>query len=235
MTLPHGRHWRCWSRLIDDYVHSQQEEVAARSFAADALVELAWYDRAAAHLEAAYGSGRAGYYVHYQRAVLALLQEDGPAYRRACRAAMAAVPAGGAEPEPNGWAFTAYLCSLAPGGLDDYEPAVQLARRALAQHPGSGHCRFVLGVALFRAGQYDEARTNLAACLETNEDPQASHAFSPWVLAMAEQRLGHPDPAQRWHARGCAVAKTAPYYNWRYQTIARALWAESRRAVHGAD
>jgi len=215
--------------LFERYVADQGRSPLAASFAADALVDLKQPGLARAHLEAADVTGLRGWYVHYQRAMLAIERGDQSDYRRICQAALANVAGEQEEREPKSWIFSAYVCMFIPDGLDDYSPAIDLARRALAKAPGSAQCRAVLGGILYRAGQFDEARQRFEAGLETHVDEVGNRLWSHFFLAMISHRRGQLEEAKRWNQQGTAILRTAPYNNWRFQIIMNKFRAEAEQ------
>jgi tetratricopeptide (TPR) repeat protein len=98
-------------------------------------------------------------------------------------------------------AYLAHTCVLAPDALPDRARVIQLAEQRLALSSAtsfhvewSGH---ILGLAYYRAGQYEKA----VACLDEDlkRQPTWEYAVTNWlVLAMAHQRLNHAAEAKRW-------------------------------------
>ena len=88
-------------------------------------------------------------------------------------------------------------------GRGSAEEALRLARKAVAMEPNSPYCRNTLGVALYRAGHFEEAATILKANVSLNSSPGYDWIF----LAMCQHRLGRTDQARtslenalRWRA-----------------------------------
>jgi eukaryotic-like serine/threonine-protein kinase len=86
-------------------------------------------------------------------------------------------------------------CILAPGPDADLASVVDLAQNALADHPGSWYWLYLLGMAQYRAGQYELAVHRLRASLLGYPDG-ATRAMSYPVLAMAHHRLGQTAEAR---------------------------------------
>lgn len=92
--------------------------------------------------------------------------------------------------------FAWMLASCAKPEYWDGTRAVELAHRALAAQPDSPMYLNTLGVAQYRAGQWEEA---VATLLRSEEiEPQARVGFNGFFLAMAYQRLGEIDKAAGW-------------------------------------
>jgi len=87
-------------------------------------------------------------------------------------------------------------CILAPGPDADLAPLVELAESMLAPDPGSWFCLYLLGMAQYRAGQYEPAVRRLRESLLGQPD-QAVRAISYPVLAMAHHRLGQTAQARQ--------------------------------------
>ncbi len=90
--------------------------------------------------------------------------------------------------------------ALAPGALDDYEPAIVLARRAWESDLESLQLLTTLGAILYRAGRTQEAITQLTQSdgqmAEPNEKSNVSPAYAWYFLAMAHHQAGHPDESR---------------------------------------
>ncbi|HVA46391.1 MAG TPA: protein kinase [Pirellulales bacterium] len=85
---------------------------------------------------------------------------------------------------------------LWPGPEGDPTEVVRLAETLLADSPGSRHCLFLLGVAHYRAGQFEQAVGRLRESLDAKPDFAVREIAYP-VLAMAHYRLGQSDDARQ--------------------------------------
>ncbi len=83
----------------------------------------------------------------------------------------------------------------------DPERAVELARKAVTLAPKVGATWKTLGVALYRAGDWKAAVAALGKSLELSK---GGDAVDRLFLAMAHQKLGHPDEARKWYRRAVA-------------------------------
>jgi uncharacterized protein HemY len=93
--------------------------------------------------------------------------------------------------------MVARLCALAPDTVPDATRLVQIAERAVRAEPLPHHLH-TLGLAHYRAGQFDEAIRQLHKSVAGRWSANAANWL---VLAMAHRRLGHADEAQKWFDR----------------------------------
>ncbi len=100
-------------------------------------------------------------------------------------------------PQPGAEDLNTAAWRLATGSLELRDPAraVLLAKKAVEQAPASQLYLNTLGVALYRAGQFDEAVTTLQKSLQAGKGQ--FDAFDLLFLAMAHHRLGHRAEAKR--------------------------------------
>jgi tetratricopeptide (TPR) repeat protein len=79
---------------------------------------------------------------------------------------------------------------------------VVLAKKCLERNPQSAMAWNALGVAQYRAGNWNAA----IAALEKSEalEPDKHTAFSAFFLAMSHWQLGHPDVARAWNDKAVA-------------------------------
>jgi WD40 repeat protein len=132
-------------------------------------------------------------WLEYARVLLA--QGDADAYRRLCARLLARPLAQRRESweEP-----TARICVLGAGGAADVTDLVRLAQQVLAKAPGNEFALLTLGLAHYRAGQWDRA----LARLEESAAAAPENAWRTWpVLALVHHRLGHTAEARRWLER----------------------------------
>jgi serine/threonine protein kinase/Flp pilus assembly protein TadD len=124
-------------------------------------------------------------------APLLLLADDTDTFRRHCERLLEKL---GNTIYPRTAYLVARICSLAPGAAPDPARVVQIAERAVRTEPVAHHLH-ALGLAHYRAGQFDEAIKQL----QRSAEGKWNGRVASWlVLAMAHQRLGHADEARRW-------------------------------------
>ena len=100
----------------------------------------------------------------------------------------------GQSQKPHEIAFLAHVCVLAPNGLVESGRIVQLAEQRIALTAGiQGHklwSTHILGLALYRAGEYEKAVATLEAG-QKEPDLTSEVKMSNWLtLAMTRHRLG---------------------------------------------
>jgi tetratricopeptide (TPR) repeat protein len=146
-------------------------------------------------------------------------------------------------------AALAHTCALGPDAFPDAGLVLKLAEQRLAVSPPSGHdawSEHVLGLAYYRAGQYDQAAACLGQALQ--HEPDWEHKVLNWlVLALAEQRLGHDAAARQWldmaeqwikqKAPGAGQKRSAfaiPGWHWRDALMVQ-LFRREAEALLSAD
>jgi tetratricopeptide (TPR) repeat protein len=119
-------------------------------------------------------------------------------------------------------------CMLAPGPDADLAQLVELAQHALEDTPGSWYGLYQLGVAQYRAGQYEPAVRRLRESLRGYPD-WAARALSYPVLAMAHHRLGQTAEARQ--ALDAAAKAIDRWTQERYQAQDWRAWVHHFGAV----
>jgi tetratricopeptide (TPR) repeat protein len=82
--------------------------------------------------------------------------------------------------------------------LREPHDAVDFARRALDLVPNDGNTWNTLGVAYYRVGDWEEARSALYRSMELRNE---GDGFDWFFLAMIHAKLGHKERAQEWYDR----------------------------------
>jgi WD40 repeat protein/serine/threonine protein kinase len=135
-------------------------------------------------------------WIYHARALL--LRGDAEGYRRLC----ARLAAPGGEPAlPEALPHILWACVLGPEAVADPAPLVCLAAISRNQEPQEAGRLFVLGLAHYRAGEWEPARQRLQEAADA--DPRRAWLCWP-ALALAEHRLGHTAEARRWLDRAAA-------------------------------
>jgi WD40 repeat protein/serine/threonine protein kinase len=132
-------------------------------------------------------------WVDYARALV--LKGDQEGYRRLCVRFVGSAEAGRHDYMKPGMAWA---CVLAPGAVDDPAATIRLGEAGRAYDPTEPGPLLALGLAHFRAGEWERTLTRLQELCDTH--PESASLAWP-VLAMAHQRLGHAEEARRWLER----------------------------------
>jgi tetratricopeptide (TPR) repeat protein len=191
-----------WDDAITDFTRALElapdKPVLYRHRATSFLEQQQWA-LAADDLAPAIEMRKADWQAHYQLALTRLGAGDVNAYREACRGMLVAF---GESQDPLTANFVAWTCGLAPEALEDFEPALKLARLAAEAQSGSLQNQNTLGTLLMRAGEIDEAIQVLTEVAEHLDKPDASPNTSPaytwYAIALAYQQSGSDEQAQEY-------------------------------------
>ncbi len=128
-----------------------------------------------------------------------LQRGDREGYQKACATAVAGMA--GISPEfavaasPEALQDVIWLPCLAPNAVSDLAVPLRLAQMASGARPNDPGLLTVLGAALYRAGQHDQAAASLRKAAA--QHGKGGSTQNLLFLAMAEQRLGHADKARQ--------------------------------------
>jgi WD40 repeat protein/Tfp pilus assembly protein PilF len=183
-----------WAEASDDY--SQALELSDQGAAAwrlrgQARAELGQWDKAVVDLTQAVERAPTGRRERSYLAVAHLGRGDLPAYRLACVSAYERLHQ---SDTPNDWNSLSWICSLTGDAAVEPARLVQLMDRAVAAEPKTYAFLNTRGVALYRAGRYEDAVRQLTDAVALHGE---RGSFEDWVfLAMARSRLGKADQAR---------------------------------------
>ncbi len=153
-----------------------------------------WKKAAEAYVKAA-GRGTLPLHALHQHALVCLENDDLPAYRNVCKTS---VQAFGKTAQPDVANTVAWICTLAPQGVEDFAPVVVLAEGAV-KAGGDARTRHdrlnTLGAVLCRAGRYQEARQCLNECIGAAEKDACAADWQ--FLALAHLGLDDRAEAQK--------------------------------------
>jgi uncharacterized protein HemY len=87
---------------------------------------------------------------------------------------------------------------LAPDAVEDWTPVVERARWAVLEAPEDAFALRALGAALYRAGQWREARDTLAQALKSNPgDAAVLHLLSQTLMRLGQYAAPPPQANAR--------------------------------------
>ena len=125
-------------------------------------------------------------------------------YQRSCRLLVERLSN---SAHPTALDYVIDACIEHPQALNDWAPAILLARRLVSVDPESSWNWTRVGLLLFRAGKVDEAlkalthAENLPEMPEDKEFYRRSRTIVRWFyLALAHHRAGNEAPARKWFA-----------------------------------
>jgi tetratricopeptide (TPR) repeat protein len=185
---------RGFLELVDQAVEKNSPPNEARVARINILAELGELERAHDDLRVVM-HGDAAHYPRYLTALFALRSDDVRAYGQACREMLGRFAESTAPLETH---FTAWACALAPAALDNYEPAIAIARRSVEIAPESKQSLTGLGAILTRAGRGEEAIETLRKAHEAPASENTSTAYIDYFLAIAHSQLGSDEQANDW-------------------------------------
>ena len=91
-----------------------------------------------------------------------------------------------------------FLATVTDEELRDTTRAVEIAQAVVAASPQTAYYRRTLGIALYRAGAWQEAIAHLEAGINLRESADSERLYSAVFLAMAHWQLGEKDEARDW-------------------------------------
>ncbi len=179
---------------LDRLRDAEPPDLASRLRRGDLWLHRGEWARAAADYAAGMAAGKpddAGMWLNYARALL--LQEDRDGYRRLVPGMLG--HCGDASDAYNPEPAEAWASVLAEGALPDAAKPLRRAEKVVNGWGRGGTNALLLALALYRAGQYDEAAAEAQESLPG--EPGRAYVWWP-VLALAHARLGHAEEARRW-------------------------------------
>ncbi len=187
----HSTRWHL-ARLLDTKPAGAGELWARQGRAAAELDR--WTEAAAAYGKAADLQEAAEVLLRAQaRACVAA--SDLAGYRRCCAKLLEKYGATTDLGQANNVAWT---CALLPQAVDDLQPVLALARKAVAGRPGSYAELNTLGAVLLRAGHPEEAVKQLKESLALRARAAVPTVMDELLLALAYHKQGKAEEARRW-------------------------------------
>jgi tetratricopeptide (TPR) repeat protein len=232
-------HWGLWhgrgrknfklgdfGAAVDDFSKALELHPPCRSalsWRCAAYLRLGQLDKARDDVAALRETKAKDYYRHYEHAVLCLALNDEAEYRDSCQTMLDALSE---IDDPMAANFVAWACALAPDAVDDYEPVLACAKKAVEARPESDQFLNTLGAILYRAGRNDQAIERLTELDQRRETAdgtvQSSPAYTWYFLAMAHQKASNAEQpreylnkANQWTDEVLADEENPPAWNRR--------------------
>jgi tetratricopeptide (TPR) repeat protein len=191
--------------LADRSVDKAPGNAGVRVARGTLLAEFGQWDRARDDFEKAVTLGaRDAFYVRYLHALTCAALHDDSRYRADCTELLQQFRDSRNTDDLH---FAVWTSVLRPGSVDDFEPVLELAARAVELGNESGQSLQGLGAALFRAGRFDEARQALEKSAGAPANPLTVPVYVWYFLAMTQFKLDHSDEAREWFDK--ALAETS--------------------------
>jgi serine/threonine protein kinase/WD40 repeat protein/tetratricopeptide (TPR) repeat protein len=193
--LIHKRQWTEAIRVLDKLVDADGDFRPDRVLRGNAHFELGRWEQASADYSRALelkttATDLEG--IAMRLACLRVNLGDADGYRRTCSALLEQLKDTG---NPRAAYLLARICTLGPGGLADYAPAVRLAKQALAGNAKAPWNIHTLGAVYYRAGQFDKA----IQYLRESTDASWSAQVCNWLmLGQVYQAMGQVGEARAW-------------------------------------
>jgi serine/threonine protein kinase/tetratricopeptide (TPR) repeat protein len=172
---------------------------------AKAMFNLGRHEEAHEDLSFLFEQGDRDFRLGYSLALASLAIDDKGTYGQVCEEL---IRTWGNSEDPVVQFFVAWTCALSSDALDDHEPAIALAERAVASAPENPQYLCALGAILFRSGQFEAAEHRLRDALQQTTIPNTTPAYHHYFLAMTQHALGNQDDANKSLATANALAAT---------------------------
>jgi WD40 repeat protein/tetratricopeptide (TPR) repeat protein len=162
----------------------------------------------------------------FEYAAVLLLAGEDHRYRTYCAALL---DRAGRGLSPREAYLAGRICALAPGAVRDPAAAVRLAEQAVEAEPNVAWHLHGLGMALYRAGQFDRAKARLKESVAA--DPRwAAQVLNRFALALSYDKTGDPDEARK--AYGEATRTSLPALH-RHDGLAHLLLRREAEQLFG--
>ncbi len=191
-------------KLVNEVVKLNGNSRNARATRATILCAFGQQENALLDLEGIVESGNASAKTHYQTALLHLASGELEVYRNDCKRILKSFAQ---SDDPITEFFAAWSCALTTDAIEDYRPAIELARKSVAKDSKDQQYRVGLGAILLRSGQAHEAKVELQQALAVVGNDNTSPAYTQYFLALTEHTLGNSD-ASKEHLRLANEAST---------------------------
>lgn len=180
--------------LVDEVVEVNQRTSAALITSAAIHFEFERWDEARNEIVEAIKDVNAPAYPLYQAGLLLLTKDEIKDYQSICQRLLRDFRA---SDDATTLQIAAWTCSLAADAIDDYVPAIELARKAVEKVSSNQQKLTGASVSaiLMRSRQYLEAKSELEKVIALSSSANSSDCYPRYFLAMTEHHLGNADAA----------------------------------------
>ncbi len=181
--------------LVDQSIEASGRFAESLAVRAAVNYELERWDQARADLTEILAQDKVDAYFVYQAGLLSLGIGDITCYRTVCDRLVNSFDETNDDRANH---FSAWLCTLLPNSVEDFAPAIKLARKAVAKIPA--HQRYVigLGATLMRAGEHEQAKAELSQALKLAQSDKTLTAYNHYLRSINEQYLGNEAHAKEY-------------------------------------
>lgn len=169
--------------------------------------------------------------IRYRGALCQLGLKEIDLYSATCKAALSEQ---GQPPGASYW--TAWTCVLSPKATDNWQAVVDLSSNLTSEGMPEPIAKLTHGAALFRAGEYSQAREMLSSLAEGWNEAESSRAYALWYLALNEASAGDTEAAKRWAQLAAEATKAelqqAPIPAWNQRLTLKLLAQEFQTRPH---
>ncbi len=144
-------------------------------------------------------------YPLYQVALLSLRTDDIGEYKTICQRLLNEFRG---SDDAISLYYAAWTCSIVGGAVDDYAPAIKVARKAVEKVPTDAQYVTGLGAILMRSGKLAEAKAELEKATQLSASNKSSAAYVQYFLALTEHQLGNNDLAKNHFALANELSNT---------------------------
>ncbi len=223
---------REWREAADDYAEAIRrggKGAELRVACGNAFAEAGQWERADGYFRRAMRQKDAGLSGWSEAAMLRWRAGDRAGYRKVCEDVLARFGATKDADEAN---TAAWVCLRVPGAVADVARPLRLIEDAVKQKPKDVNALGTLGLALYRAGRYDEAARRMEEVVRGQGE-----AVSPadWLtLALAHAKAGRTADARKWLEKAAAAMDRGDHLKtltWEQRLEVQSLRREAEEAL----
>jgi hypothetical protein len=190
-------------------------------------IELTFYEEWTRQFLKSIQGNSKSFISHYELAICHLMAGKKDTYREDCKSLIENLREGN---DARAVYYTCRTVALAPNGLDDYTPILELAKRLETSRWSSS---ITLGALLYRAGKIEEARDFLLSTVVDSDSMDLP--VGCYFLAMAEESLGNYQLADDWLTKATEHRKLSlaqsraskQYIFWQRNVVLQLLHSEA--------